>query len=271
MKYLVIPDIHLHHQVAESIINKIKPDQIVFLGDAFDNFGDTPEMVYDTARWFKDFIHRPNVTICCGNHDVMYWFKDHGNIRCGGYTDEKSKIINSIIKPEDWDKLKFFAYVGDWLLSHAGVHPYWIDPVKFLSGERITISKEALIKKLEHDSTDCVVQLNKGKSHWFSIAGFARSNSPFVGGLLWCDFNQEFEPIRGIHQIVGHTPSKNKVQWRVLKSNDNAIYAPEKVKPELNEETSFNVCLDSYPALKWYGILEGNELSIFETKDISLV
>jgi hypothetical protein len=269
MKYLVIPDIHNNHTVAENLIAKVNPEHTVFLGDYFDNFDDTYEEVAETAEWLAWSITQKDRTHLMGNHDIHYCYADHSGVRCSGYDKGKSVVINNRVKPEHWKQLKFFANVGDWFLSHAGVHPYWIDPVKFLKEEQVTISKNALIKKLELDSVDCVKQLTKGKSHWFEICGHARSHSsPFVGGLLWCDFNEEFRPTRGIHQIIGHTPSRTDIRWKVLKSNDEAVYAPNGAKPELSEQTSFNVCFDSYPALKWYGILEENELQILETKDV---
>jgi len=268
MKSLIIPDIHNNHTLAETIIGKVKPDHTYFLGDYFDNFDDTYEEIAETADWLSWSVYQKDRTHLMGNHDVHYRFAANSGIRCGGYEQAKSVIIENRVKPEHWKQIKFFAYVGDWLLSHAGIHPYWIDAGKLRNDEPVIISKDDLTKKLERDSIDCITQLEKGKTHWFVVAGWARSRSPFVGGLLWCDFNEEFSPLRGIHQIIGHTPSRDKIRWKVLKSGDPAVYAPaEGAKPELNENTSFNVCFDSYPALKWYGILEGNELSIHETKD----
>jgi hypothetical protein len=268
LRTLVIPDIHLHHETAEKIISFVKPDKIVFLGDYWDDFDDTPQMVCDTAEWFKWSINQSNRIHIAGNHDIMYWFPDNSNIRCGGYEQYKAIAINDIVKPKDWNKLKFFHVLDDWFLTHGGIHPYWIDPVKFRKNEPVTITKEELVKKLKHDSLECKKQLTAGKWHWFIVAGFSRSNSPYVGGVTWCDFNQEFHPMRGIHQIVGHTPDRDKVKWIVMKENDNAIYAPKGAEPELSDKTSFNVCLDSYPALKWYGIWEGKKLTINETKNI---
>lgn len=268
-KILILPDIHLSHKKAEKIISSVKADKIVALGDFFDNFDDTPEMVFATAEWFKDFINRPNVVACCGNHDIMYWFKDNKNVRCGGYTDEKSKIINSIVKPDDWNKLKFYHVIDDWILSHAGIHPFWIDMVKFRKNEPVEITQEALIQKLETDSKECIKRLNKGDGNWFIVAGFSRSNSPFVGGLLWCDFNQEFEPIRGIHQILGHTPDRENIRWSFLKEGSTIPEASiHGAEPYLSKQSSYNVCIDSYPALKWYAILEDKKLTIHETEKL---
>jgi hypothetical protein len=267
MKCLIIPDIHNHHVVAENLITSISPDQTIFLGDYFDDFNDTYAHVCATAEWLAWSVNQPNRFHIVGNHDVHYWFPHNNDCRCGGFEIGKSQCINDFMKPEHWNKLKFFHVLGDWFLTHGGIHPYWIDPVKFRKDEPVRITKEALVKRLEHDSIDCVKQLTAGKWHWFNIAGFSRSSSPYVGGVTWCDFNQEFHPIRGVHQIVGHTPDKERVKWLILKENDDAVYAPESAKPELSNKTSFNVCLDSYPALKWYAIYENKELKIKNTKD----
>ena len=44
MKTLIIPDIHTRFDVAESFIDKERPDNVVFLGDYFDTFDDTLEI-----------------------------------------------------------------------------------------------------------------------------------------------------------------------------------------------------------------------------------
>ena len=267
-KTLILSDIHNNYNLAETIISKVKPDLTIQLGDAFDDFDDTYEMIAETAEWFHYSINQKNRIHIAGNHDVHYWFKDNPNVRCSGYEQAKSIVINNRIKPEDWNKLKFFYVLDDWILSHAGVHPYWIDPVKERNGEDIIITKDTLVKKLERDAPECVKQLKNKRSHWFEICGHARSHaSPFVGGIIWLDFNYEFTPIRGIHQIVGHTPS-DKIRWRIMKENDNAVYAPEGAEPELNEKTSFNVCFDSSPTLKWCAIYEDKSLKIIETKNL---
>jgi predicted phosphodiesterase len=265
-KTLIIPDIHLAHERAEKIISLVKPDEIILLGDYFDQFDDTPEMVCDTAEWFQWSVNQPNRVHLCGNHDIHYWFQNNSDQRCSGYEQYKSIIINDIVKSKDWNKLKFFHVLDDWILSHGGVHPYWIDPVKFRNDEEVVITKDQLVSKLERDSKECIHLLNKNifknNYNWICVAGWCRSRSPFVGGLIWLDFNQEFHPIRGIHQIVGHTPDRNHIRWKYLKENDKNIH--ESITgacPELSEKSSYNVCFDSYPALKWYGIYEEKNLN----------
>lgn len=263
-KILIVPDVHLHHEQAEKIISKEKPDEIIFLGDAFDDFDDTPQMVYETSEWFKWSLNQKNRSHIYGNHEIHYRFPNATNNRCGGYEQYKSITINDIVKPDDWNKLKFFHVLDNkWLLSHGGIHPYWIDPVKFREEGEVSITLDKLVSKLEQDTKECVKLLEENRYNWICIAGFSRSRSPFVGGLLWLDFGQEFHPIRGIHQIVGHTPSRDYVRWSFYKENDKEVsFSINGCEPVLSDKSSYNVCFDSYPALKWYGIYENKSLNI---------
>lgn len=264
-KVLVIPDIHLAHDRAEKIISFVKPDEIILLGDYFDQFDDTPQMVCETAEWFHWSVNQKNRIHLAGNHDIHYWFKDNEDQRCSGYEQYKSIAINDIVRPEDWKQLKFFHVLDDWILSHAGVHPHWIDLIRDNKGLPIEITKDKLIKKLEMDSKECIKLSNQDRRHWFTIAGFSRSRSPYVGGLLWLDFDQEFKPIRGVHQVVGHTPDRYHVRWKFLKENADIVsestYGAE---PVLSDKSSYNVCIDSYPALKWYATYEDKKLNVME-------
>jgi len=269
MKYLIIPDIHNHYDRAEKIIKSVNADQIIFLGDYFDDFDDNRNAITEVAKWFSWSIHEKNRIHLCGNHDIHYWFKDNKDQRCGGWEQYKSTIINDIVKPEDWNKLKFFHVLDDWILSHAGVHSYWLDPVKSHKSLPVEITKDQLIKKLERGSEECVKLINQNRHHWFTIAGFSRSGSPFVGGLLWLDFNEEFCPIQGIHQIVGHTPDRYNVKWKFFKENDTIMSeSTSGAEPVLSDKSSYNVCIDSYPALKWYAIYEDKKLIIKEFKNL---
>jgi hypothetical protein len=39
--------------------------------------------------------------------------------------------------------------------------------------------------------------------------GHCRGGIHSCGGILWCDFNKEFEPVDGLRQVFGHTAGKN--------------------------------------------------------------
>jgi len=283
MKYLIIPDVHNRWEVAETIINKVKPDITIFLGDYFDDFGDNPGIVSDTADWFKESVYKKDRIHLCGNHDAHYWFKDNIRTRCSGYEQFKSIAINDVLTRKDWEQLKFFHVLdGKWLLSHAGVHPVWIDPDSFKSSNISSAKLSDVVGKLEYDSIQATKNLYANGEHWFTYAGFSRSSrSRSYGGLLWCDWTQEFSPIRGIHQIVGHTPQrslkwvvaqKDVEQYGILLLEDTSVTTTfgnnVMFNQTLSDENSYNICLDSHPGSQYYAIYENGALTINKTCDL---
>ncbi len=283
MKYLIIPDVHNRISLVEKIIKAVKPDLTIFLGDYFDDFYDNPDIIIDVAKWFKKSVQKKDRIHLCGNHDVHYWFKDNIRTRCSGYDHFKSIAINDIVTNQEWEKLKFFYVLdGKWLLSHAGVHPVWINPDSFKSNSISSAKLSDVVEKLDYDSTQAMKNLYANGEHWFTYAGFSRSSrSRSYGGLLWCDWNQEFFPIKGIHQIVGHTPQRSikwvvvaqgADQYGVLPMGDVSINTTLGDKflftPTLTETTSYNLCLDTHPGSQNYAIYENGALTIHKSCDL---
>lgn len=268
MNYLILPDVHTRWETAERIINHHANDvdKVVFLGDYFDDFYDTPQLASETADWFRHSINQPNRIHLCGNHDVHYWFKDCNEVRCSGYDQFKSIAINDIVTKDDWEKLVFFYVIDDtWLLSHGGVHPHWLN---INNEEGPTITLPQVVERLERDSKVCVKNLYRRNYHWFIQEGFARSSCPCYGGLLWCDWNQEFHPVMGINQIVGHTPNPD-VSWIFRKRGDaRSQIAPLGVVPKLGIDVSYNLDLDSHPGSRFYALYVDGKLEIKQTKNV---
>lgn len=185
MRILIIPDVHNRWEKVEKIIKLVSADQVIFLGDYFDDFGDDPHIISKTANWFKHSVHQPNRIHLCGNHDIQYWQKDNPRVRCSGYDQYKSIAINDIVESRDWEKLKFFHVLDNrWLLSHAGVHPAWLNPGKFEACDFPQYSLSCLEKRLKTDSEACLIALGRFQHHWFTISGFARSPLPYYGGVV---------------------------------------------------------------------------------------
>lgn len=105
-KALIIPDIHNNHFTAEKIIDFVKPNHTIFLGDTFDNFHDTYEEIANVAEWLSWSVTQKDRTHLIGNHDIHYYFADNKNVRRGGYDAGKSVIINNRVKPEHWKDRK---------------------------------------------------------------------------------------------------------------------------------------------------------------------
>ena len=271
-KILILPDVHNRHEKVEQIIKSVKPDQTILLGDAFDDFGDDPHSITETAEWFHYSVNQPARVHICGNHELHYWFKNNNGLRCSGYEQFKAITINDFVTKDDWEKLVFFHVLNDkWLISHAGVHPSWINPSNFQAGKISQYTLKYVVRKLKNDSINCKRNLYAGKNHWFAMPGFSRSSSPYYGGITWCDWNKEFHPIRGINQLVGHTPNYY-LNW------SNVAAGGTRAEPlyignsgftfddsQLSNEASFNLCLDSQPGSRYYAIYENEKLEIIDT------
>src|ERR1035441_7570735 len=96
MKTLIFSDLHEPpHDVLdriEAIIADERADRIVFLGDYFDQFDDTPRDAARTAAWLAKSLTDPRRTHLIGNHDASYlWPVD--STYCPGFTWEKEGVI----------------------------------------------------------------------------------------------------------------------------------------------------------------------------------
>lgn len=272
MRILILPDVHNRWEKAERVIKLVAPDQVIFLGDYFDDFGDDPHTIAETADWFHHSVNQPNRIHLCGNHDTHYWFADNPRCRCSGYDQYKSIAINDLVQQRDWQKLKFFHVIDDkWLLSHAGVHPAWLNPSKFKACDFPEYSLNYLKKRLKQDSEACLIALGRFQHHWFTTSGFARGPSPYYGGITWCDWNKEFHPIKGINQIVGHTPNYELYVIARKEGDTKSSTLPLRVGVqdfELSPTSSINICLDSQPGSRFYGIYENGKLTVEEVTPI---
>lgn len=216
MKTIIISDIHNRINWIEESLNSpiLQPyDNIVFLGDYFDDFNDSPKDVANVAEWLKQSIKKPNRIHLMGTHDLWYRFP-YRKFSANGNTDEKAYVIRSVMKKEDWDKLYLYHYEQDFLMTHAGIHinlmtdyvtnhqdafdKYIVDN-QFLTVEDVinNIIKPACEEALEGAKIGC--------SHPWLEAGIIRGGNRSIGGIIWLDWIYEFEPISGLNQIVGHT------------------------------------------------------------------
>lgn len=264
---LIIPDIHLRHEQAERIIASVKADEIVFLGDYFDDFGDTPEMVSKTCDWLEASVNKPNRIHLFGNHDMHYAHTYRG-FQCSGYDQWKYFLIHDTLPREVWDKFKYFHVLDNkWLLTHAGLHDLNLpDSVKKLAGDRPKFFKE-IGEYLDTEVINGFRAVANNVPHWIFGAGRSRGGSQRVGGIVWCDFEREFIPIKGLNQIFGHTPQGlGFAKWCQYDNGFRALYAPyEKLTPTVedldNAEKSINIDLDVFKNTH-YAIWDGKKLTV---------
>lgn len=197
-KLLIIPDIHTHFQKAERIVSKFeKTHKFIFIGDYFDQFGDTPEINSATAKWLKDLMdYRPEWVYLYGNHDVHY--NKQFSVMCSGFSSAKKIAINEVLTIEDWNKLKYFHYENGHWFSHAGITKYWFQhPMK----EKLNIDNVQMI--IDEAEQKLKIQDPTDNAIW--AASSKRGGTSPVGSITWQDW-RDLELIPEIRQVVGHTP-----------------------------------------------------------------
>jgi len=122
-----------------------------------------------------------------GNHEMpyldnsnefngFYWYPEICHMILGLLKEEK--IIGSFLR----DKT---------LITHAGV-------------SRRILSVAMKVEEV-HENIKNHFDARNWNSVWFSSVGRARGGRNNCGGILWCDFEEEFMPT-SFPQIVGHTP-----------------------------------------------------------------
>ena len=77
--------------------------------------------------------------------------------------------------------------------------------------------------------------LTSDDEHWFYQVGSSRGGRFRAGGIVWCDFDHEFQPIEDLRQIVGHT---SQYMTGVSKQHNSEGFA--------NIVDANNICIDCF-------------------------
>ena len=195
MKTIIISDLHHRIDWIEPYLATQKFDQVVFLGDYFDDYGDNPKITEKTALWLKKQLYRENFIFLMGNHDLAYRFPKNWFCSCPGFTEEKSEMISSILNDSDWQQIYYFYFDQGWVFSHAGFDPR--------NAKLETLSVQEFLT--QHEMANFAGTI--GVNHPYFRASATRGGRYPTGGILWQDW-RELLPYPGLHQIVGHTQGK---------------------------------------------------------------
>lgn len=264
---LILPDIHHRIELAEKIIKAVDPDQTVMIGDYFDDWNDTPEMVKNTTEWIEYSVNKPDRILCFGNHDLMYAFANR-SFQCSGYEDWKYYIIHDTLDGKKvWDKFKYYYILDNtWFISHAGLHKFNLPQ----SISDLYLDRSLFLNKISTYLDEEIIKGHRNES-WIFRAGYSRGGNQRVGGITWCDFDREFNPIRGLNSICGHTPD-SMVRWANLSENDPKVkfirdvdFSPS-IKDINNPQNSFNLCLDTNTG--HYATWNGKKLTVHWIGDL---
>lgn len=212
------------------------PDhELWFLGDIIDSFVTHPPEQVRTLRVVFDYIRNGIARCVRSNHDWQYV---EPRMRCSGYNRETVRLfadpdlgngLHDLVEPFIFEVIAGKSV----LVSHAGLSAH--------------VAEDALSDDEAANLTDLPTLLREWArdvdSPYYWI-GRDRGGPDPVGGLLWCDWNREFEPIPGLIQVVGHSYSShfqvNRKQWNAIKPRhfiqhfDGAIRISDGPTPNYN-------------------------------------
>ena len=230
-KIIIVADPHNDINKLDKILKKEDADINIVLGDWYDSFTyDEPFDYEATTRYLRDkFLPNPNNYTLFGNHDLHYLYSNP-TVMCSGYEDWKYRTIDEVLGKDRGsvrDKFHWFIVLDDILLTHAGLDSRLLPPqIK---------TNEDIFKYLDEQSIQASSKLISQNVHWFYQVGRSRGGMYKAGGIVWCDFDHEFEPIDDLRQIVGHTS-----QWEtgVSKQHNSEGFA--------SIVDANNICIDCH-------------------------
>ncbi|PTY04532.1 hypothetical protein DB347_17615 [Opitutaceae bacterium EW11] len=199
MRIFAVGDIHQARNIEaiEEAIDDLKPDLSVFLGDYFDGRDSIAAEVGRTAEWLKAGLHMPRRVHLWGNHDLPYAFPCVAP--CTGFRGDNAATVRWILNSQEWSTLSLWHATNGWLFSHAGLSQH--------HAPSLLEATAPLCSWLECGSKVAWTKLTRKEPHWILARGRSRGGDTNAGGLLWCDFDEEFVPIPGLNQVFGHTPA----------------------------------------------------------------
>lgn len=199
MKIISIGDIHGRNFWKLIDINKY--DYVVFVGDYCDSYTYNDEHILgnllDLIELKKN--NPEKIILLLGNHDVHYMFLSEG-YECSGYRPSMASTLKHVFK--DNKRLFQMAFqINDHIWTHAGIAEKWYDHNK----------DEIDVFSTKFDCVDLADTFNKmmyaKENRLLHQVGRKRSGYYHAGGITWADRAEtSFNPFKGYHQIVGHTP-----------------------------------------------------------------
>ncbi len=198
---VVIGDLHGNLPFLRRVL-ELYPDQTkIFVGDFVDSRSFSRDEELECLETVLSLVEAGKARALFGNHELSYL---EPAMRCSGYEGSFDQRLNPL-KPRMRQLLEHFFWLPDQriLITHAGL--------SFTIWQECGFTEENLPGKLGEWS---LLPVQETPAGWI---GMPRGGIDRVGGIYWCDWYSEFQPIPGIIQVLGHT-SALSVQEQSLAS-----------------------------------------------------
>ena len=208
MKTATWGDLHGHDNWKK--MNPTDYDLIVFLGDYVDSLVLDDKTIITN---FHDVIslkkkYPKKVKLLIGNHETSYLYPDY---RASGYRHSTANEICTLLT-ENAGLFQIAHQHRNYLWTHAGIHQGFFD-LKIKS-------------RIADSDTDLAFTLNRlyleGFPPIFEIGPQRMGSRKNIGGPLWLDKSLIItKPMKGYHQIIGHTHVKTIKHYQPYHNDPN--------------------------------------------------
>lgn len=229
MSILFIGDLQERPTVLPALEDRT--EHLVFMGDIFDSYQfDSPAHV-QALDTILAWVEQGKATLLMGNHEASYLWP---RMRCSGFraelavamTERRLRYLELVQPFKFWPEQRVLA-------THAGLNSYIWDK---LGLSLASLSDELLAAYKDLDS-------------WFFWIGGSRGGVYPTGGPLWCDWYDEFIPIEGLTQVVGHSRTRLKSMTRNFRQHSTG--ARGGMRKSDNGDWCIDALADAPEVMRW--------------------
>lgn len=181
-------DIHGHWKFLKEIPTLLPDHYYVFVGDYVDSFTQSVPDQINCLTQVLEWVREGRATALYGNHEMSYWLPDQ---LCTGY----SHAVGALMLPLKCEGLRILQpslLIDNVLVTHAGLtRELHTRLVQYFPSD---LDLDAMIKEEQHNTHGMLYRI-----------GRCRGGRSDYGGIWWCDWSREFQPVPGLHQVFGHS------------------------------------------------------------------
>lgn len=203
MRIVIVGDVHGRKEPFLKVLKRagaidengvrIEGVKVIQLGDLLDLGYMNAEA--DFYEWAKPYID----VQCVGNHELPAFAPNAEAVAFNGWADRDRDA--EILVKRDFREGRFVAaaHVGDWLLTHAGLHPMFMQEGSRLANLDTAEQISEALNGMFINSPDHMI---------FNAIGAQRGGRALYGGIFWNDITDlvdSYQSFADVPQICGHS------------------------------------------------------------------
>lgn len=205
-KLFIVPDVHGRAFWKE--VKNTEGAPIVFLGDYLDPYtsieGITSEDAIENFNEILQFTkeNKDRVTLLYGNHD-SYAFHSESMCSCRHDWENIDNITKMFDDNADLFRMAYDMTIGStrFLLTHAGVNPYWVQKHRGTLGDDFGYTADELNAIPNEEALDMLCDVS-----------YYRGGLDSAGSFVWTDIHEHVVDVKNLTTELTHRIPKRLVQ-----------------------------------------------------------